>query len=258
MMSSATLLNHNDPTYAFEHMMQHREYFAVMGSRGQGLSGFSVLPYVLDPAKDTQHPAWAWNQLHQQSHDDYNGDLPSNSENGFSVVTVTPPTVTGTGNATLVPPATSTTTLVISNLSHSIIVGSSIIGAGIPDGTTITAQQSGPSGGNGTYTISQAVAALTNVALTIDHPPFQQAAAIADAGTFGIHQAGILIEGDGQTPENQAWWTFANHTQHLIANDIVLPLPTTAPTSAGTGPGTVQDVSDPWWWEALDVIFPFW
>jgi len=254
-MPSATLLNRDDPIYDFEHMMAHREYFAIMGSNHpDGLSGFSVLPYILDPSRNTQQPAWDWNQLHQQSHDDFNNDLPDNSNNGVDVTTVTPPNVTGTGNATVTAPATTTDTIILTGLSHSILIGSTIVELGV----TVVAQQSGPAGGNGTYTVSPPIPALVNFPLTITHPPYQQATKLMDQGRFGIQQAGILIEGDGQSPENRAWWTFANHHQHLIANDIVLPLPTTAPTTAGTGPGTVTDVSDPWWWEIVDVVFPFW
>lgn len=252
-MPSAVLLNHNDPIYAFEHMMQHREYFAIMGSRDQGLSAFSVLPYVLDPATDTQRPAWSWNQLHQQAHDDFNEDLPDNSNDGFTITVITPPDVTGTGNATVTPPATSTNTIALTGLSHSILINSTIVELGV----TVVAQQSGPIGGNGTYTVSPDIPALVNFPLTIIHPPYQQANTVEEAGRFGIHQSGILIEGDGGTPENQSWWTFVNHTQHLIANDIVLPLPTTAPTTAGTGPGTAT-VSNPWWWVDVEVTFPFW
>jgi len=254
----ATLLNRDDPIYEFEHMMQHREYFAIMGSRDQGLSGFSVLPYVLDPGIGTTSPAQNWNQNHQQAHDDYNGDLPDNSNDGFTVELITPPTVTGNLSAAPVPPATSTTTVTLAGLTHSIIIGSSMTAAvGVPAGTFITGQISGPPGGNGTYTISQPVLAMTNNPVTITHPPFEQATKVEDQGAFGIHQAGILIEGDGQTPENRTWWTFVNHTQHLIANDIVLPLPTTAPTTAGTGPGQAP-VSNPWWWIDVEVTFPFW
>ena len=253
-MPAAILINHQDPIFEFEHMMGHRQYFAVMSSSDRGLSKFSALPYILDPAQRTEQPAENWNHNHQQAHDDYNSNLPNNSNNGVNITTVVPPDVTGLGTAAPPPPATTTTSLTLSNLSHSILINSTVVELGV----TIVAQESGPTGGNGTYTVSPPIPALLNVPLTITHPPYQQGTQLTDQGTFGIHQSGILIEGDGQTEGNRAWWTFANHTQHLIANDIVLPIPTTAATTAGTGPGFVTNVSDPWWWTLIEVIFPFW
>ena len=177
-MPLAVLLNFNDPIYAFEHMMQHRAYFAVMSD----LRGFSALPYLLDPTADTHQPAWFWNQYHQQAHDDFNRDLPSNYEDGYTTEVVTPE-----------PPP----------------------------------------------------------------PPYVQANPL-DGGTFGIPQAQILLEGTGRTPENRAWWTFANHQEHLAANNAVLPLPTLQPTTAGTPPGEAT-VSNPWWWTSrAPVVYPYW
>ena len=181
-MSIVALLNSNDPMFEFEHMMAHREYFAVM----RPLYQFNVLPYLLDPST-AQSPADDWNNRHRTAHDDFNSNLPSNFNNGYTITTVTP-----------VPPPTP------------------------------------------------------------PHPPYQQATAIDGAGTFGIQAPGILLEGRGSTPEQQSWWTFVNHQQHYEANNAILPLPTTSPMTAGTGPG-VADVSNPWWWASRGpVIFPFW
>lgn len=181
-MPLAILLNPDDPLYDFEHAMQHREYFAVM----KALHRFSKLPYLLDPAVGAELAAGPWQLDHQQAHNDFNRDLPSNYNNGYYLTEVTP-----------VPPPTP------------------------------------------------------------PPPPYTQATAL-DAGTFGIPQAQILIEGSAQGPENRSWWTFVNHEEHFLANAAILPLPTTAPTTAGTPPG-VATVSNPWWWaQRAPVIFPYW
>jgi hypothetical protein len=86
-MPLAILLNPDDPLFAFEHMMQHRNYFAAMPD----LSHFSILPYLLDPSFEQIEPASAWNQSHQQAHDDFNAALPSNYSNGFTTEVITPP-----------------------------------------------------------------------------------------------------------------------------------------------------------------------
>ena len=183
-MPLAVLLNPDDPLYAFEHAMAHRELFAVMPA----LSRFSILPYLLDPAFDQEEPAWWWNQSHQQAHDDFNATLPSNFANGFTTEVVVPP-----------PP--------------------------VPPNPQL--------------------------------PPYVQATPV-QGGTFGIPEAAILVEGSGRTAENRSWWTFVNHQQHFIANNAILPLPTTAPTTAGTPPGEAA-VSNPWWWvDRSPIKYPFW
>ena len=88
-MPLAVLLNPDDPIYNFEHMMQHRQYFAVMLE----LARFSTLPYLLEPAIDRNQPGWMWNMLHQQAHKDFNRELPSTYADGFTTATVTPPPV---------------------------------------------------------------------------------------------------------------------------------------------------------------------
>jgi hypothetical protein len=73
-MSIATLLDYTDAaTFDFEHMMAHRNYFAVMAP----LNRFSVLPYLLDPSYDTGIPASKWHLNHQQAHNDSLNVLPS-------------------------------------------------------------------------------------------------------------------------------------------------------------------------------------
>jgi hypothetical protein len=92
---------------------------------------------------------------------------------------------------------------------------------------------------------------------TIQPPPYQQANPLT-GGTFGIPQTQILIEGPGDNSGTRAWWTFANFEEHYIADQAILPLPTTAPVTAGTPPG-VENVSNPWWWTKIaPVIYPFW
>jgi hypothetical protein len=191
-MPLATLLNSDDPIFDFEHMMQHRRYFSVMGEHATNLNRgslnqFSTIPYgALDPSWSTDQPAWMWNKFHQQAHNDFNTDLPSNYNDGFTTAIITP-----------VPPPTP------------------------------------------------------------PNPPYTQGTAM-DGGTFGIPQAQILIEGNGGSQENRSWWTFVNHQQHFIANDAILPLPTTSSTTAGTPPGQIT-ASNPWWWAArAPVNYPFW
>lgn len=88
-------------------------------------------------------------------------------------------------------------------------------------------------------------------------PPFQQAGAI-EGGEFGVLPEHILLEGTGPIAEDRSWWTFVNHLEHYEANNAILPLPTTSPTTAGTGPGQAN-LSNPWWWTSRAPIpFPFW
>jgi len=68
------------------------------------------------------------------------------------------PTAVGNGTAS----GTPATTLTVSNVSGGlIIIGSVVAGAGVPTGTTISAQQSGTSGGSGVYTTSVATTAAS-------------------------------------------------------------------------------------------------
>lgn len=71
-MPLATLINPDDPIFDFEHMMAHRNYFAIMAP----LNRFSILPYLLDPSRGTDIRAGPWHLNHQQSHNDFNGSLP--------------------------------------------------------------------------------------------------------------------------------------------------------------------------------------
>lgn len=245
-MPLAVLLNPDDPMFAFEHAIQHRQYFSLL----EQLSQKSVAPYLLDPSLGMDLAAENWNLNHQQAHDDFNNDLPSTYENGYYLTHQVSPPATGTGNST------GTTDLAITGVSGTILIGAVVVGDGVPAGTRIIAQQSGPAGGDGTYTTSVATL-LSKVALTITLPPYYQANPLT-AGTFGIPQSQILLEGSGGTPENRTWWTFVNHQQHFIANNAVLPLPTTQPLTAGTPPG-VEIVSNPWWWtEKYPLLYPFW
>jgi hypothetical protein len=246
-MPLAALLNSNDPIYAFEHMMAHRQYFAVMS---HPLSDFSILPYLLDPIFNWDQPASSWNLRHQQAHNDFNGDLPSNYENGYTTATITPAAATGTGTST------GTTSLTMTAVTGTIMVGATVAGTGVPSGTTIVSQQSGTTGGDGIY-ITSVATTLAGVALIITHPPYVQAYPL-DGGTFGIPQSQILLEGIGDNAESRSWWTFVNHQEHYIADNAILPLPTTSPIIAGTPPGEIT-ASNPWWWASRSpVIYPFW
>ena len=252
-MPLATLLNPSDPIYGFEHMMRHRQYFAVM----KPLDGFTAVPYLLDPLAEPDQPARNWNRNHQQAHNDYNTTLPGNQGTGFTLTGVTPTPAIAVGNAN------SSTSLTLSGVSGTIHVGDVVTDAipnfpPVPPGTVIVAQVSGTPGGNGVYTTNQPTL-LINASLFVTQPPYQQANVVGGAGqTFGINQPGVLLEGISGDDQNKAWWAHLNHMQHLVADNAILPLPTTAPTTAGTGPGQAP-VSDPWWWVDIgDINFPFW
>lgn len=77
-MPTSILLNPADPIFAFEHMMAHRRYFAVMSP----LNRFSALPYLLDPAYDTNIRASMWHINHQKAHTDFANSLPANYNAG--------------------------------------------------------------------------------------------------------------------------------------------------------------------------------
>lgn len=245
-MPLAVLLNPDDPNFIFEHMMQHRQYFAVLTD----LSHYSELPYLLDPAFNTDVPAERWNLSHQQAHKDFNSDLPNSYADGFYQIHVTPPTATATGNST------GTTNLTVSGVVNTIIIGATVTGTGVPAGTTIVSQTSGTAGKDGVYVVSQPTT-LTNIALSITHPPYWQGVPLP-GGAFGIAQSQILLEGTGQSPENRSWWTFVNHQQHFITNEAILPLPTDQPTTVGEPPGQIT-ASNPWWWiDRYPIIYPYW
>jgi hypothetical protein len=69
---------------------------------------------------------------------------------------------TGTGTAT-------GTSLAVTAVTSAIILGCTVTGTGVPAGTTIVSQQSGPVGGNGSYTTSVATTASA-AALTFTPP----------------------------------------------------------------------------------------
>ena len=47
---------------------------------------------------------------------------------------------------------------------------------------------------------------------------------------FGVPMGQNLVDSDLNDAENFAWWTFANHQEHFIANNAILPLQTTTAT----------------------------
>jgi hypothetical protein len=250
-MPTAVLLNPDDPAFDFFHMMAHRQYFAVM----RPLSQFSALPYNLDPSFDVGKAAESWNQNHQQAHNDFNGSLPNNSVSGVKTTTVPSNRVDAVAATT-----SGSTQVVLTVVTGKFILGSFIFASSIDIGTTITAQVSGTPGLDGTYTMSlPATATATGVAAAISHAAFEQATALP-GNHFGMSAINVLIEGTGEEEDQRALWAFWNHTEHMIADSAILPLPTQAPTSAGSGPGTVTGVSDPWWWAEIggDIIYPFW
>ena len=70
-MARPTLLNANDPWFAFEHAMAHRLYLGMMSP----LPRFSVVPYFMDPMT-AKRPADGWNFNHQRAHDDADNVIP--------------------------------------------------------------------------------------------------------------------------------------------------------------------------------------
>ena len=73
-MSFASLLHVPDSAagrkaFSFEHLQAHRDLFGAM----EPLTGFSVLPYLLDPTFNFQK----WHRNHQQAHQDFIISLPS-------------------------------------------------------------------------------------------------------------------------------------------------------------------------------------
>ena len=70
-MALPTLLNLDDPTFAFEHAMAHRLYLGLMSP----LPRFSVVPYFIDPFT-AQRPSDSWHLNHQQAHNDADNVIP--------------------------------------------------------------------------------------------------------------------------------------------------------------------------------------
>lgn len=77
---------------------------------------------------------------------------------------LTPPRTTASGTGT-----GSGVNLTMTGVTGTIEVGASITGTGVPVGATITAQQSGTTGGNGVYTTSVATTAASAL-LTFENP----------------------------------------------------------------------------------------
>lgn len=67
---TAVLLNPDDPFYAFEHAMVHRQALSAMFP----LDRFSALPYLLDPA---QFDNATWRLNHQQAQNDFISTQPT-------------------------------------------------------------------------------------------------------------------------------------------------------------------------------------
>jgi hypothetical protein len=77
----------------------------------------------------------------------------------------------------------------------------------------------------------------------------------SDFGTtqVGIPVSQILLESDLSDPGSRAWWTFANHQEHYIANGAVLPsIPDATTDPAG------QVLPPPWINPARWIVPPFW
>ena len=73
-MSTANLLNLNDPAYEFWEAMEHRQFLGAMFP----LTRFSVLPYTLDPIP--MYPSAAirfWMLNHQRAQTDFIVTIPT-------------------------------------------------------------------------------------------------------------------------------------------------------------------------------------
>ena len=51
----------------------------------------------------------------------------------------------------------------------------------------------------------------------------------------GIPTQQILVDSDLSNPGSEAWWTFANHQEHYVANTIILPALPEAQTAIVNG-----------------------
>lgn len=67
---------------------------------------------------------------------------------------------------------------------------------------------------------------------------------------FGIPNSQNLVDSNLNDPETRTWWTFANHQEHYIANNAILPLPTTVAPNSPLAPG--------WWNEIYHPVQPGW
>jgi hypothetical protein len=102
---------------------------------------------------------------------------------------------TGTAVATGVGTASGTpaTTLAVTVVSGSIVVGATVSGAGVPAGTTVLAQQSGTTGGAGSYTTSQPTTA--SAAPLAFAPPVSAGIATATGTGTGASLAVTAVTG---------------------------------------------------------------
>jgi hypothetical protein len=159
-----------------------------------------------------------------------------------------PGVATGTGAST------GTTSLTVSNVAGGTVdIGDTVAGAGVPTGTTITAQPSGTPGGAGTYTTNVATT-LTNVALTFTPPPGVATGTGTATGTSlavtavngaiitGATVAGLGVPA-GTTIVNQqsgAAGGSGTYTTSVATTAAAAPLAFTPPKAASSWP-TPQD-----------------
>jgi hypothetical protein len=157
--------------------------------------------------------------------------------------------VTGIGTVS----GTPATTLAVTNVAGgAIVVGATVIGAGIPIGTTILNQQSGTTGGAGSYTLSQA-ATSSAAPLAFDPPP---SLAIATGTGTGTSNSLAVTAVNGSIVTNATVSGFGVPTGTLILNQMsgtaggagtyTTSQPTTAATSPlAFAPPSAEEVS-PW------------
>jgi hypothetical protein len=72
-MALVDLLNPDDPMFAFQHAMSHRNYLGQMAP----LTRFSSIPYWLDPIQAADKPSSNWNINHTFAHRDFITTLPA-------------------------------------------------------------------------------------------------------------------------------------------------------------------------------------
>lgn len=68
--------------------------------------------------------------------------------------------------------------------------------------------------------------------------------AYSTALTPRIPSSQILIDSNLQERGSRSWWTFANHMEHFVAADAIVPIP--------------EAVFLPWWWTVPSRVDVFW
>jgi hypothetical protein len=73
MSNNASLLNPGAAGFVFDHAQLHQNMYSAIPQS----VGFSVVPYLLDPAIGVNIPAGTWNNNHAQAHADFASAFPA-------------------------------------------------------------------------------------------------------------------------------------------------------------------------------------